>query len=370
MNEQLKTCPFCGAPVQAGLSHCEACGQSLTSQGSPMDYVNQQGPEPAPTPAPTPTPPPLHHPAEQGAQPAVPAPAPPPPGTTTPLPAPARKGGFPIWLIVVLVLVVVCLCAAIIVGVVTISRMTSTVSSQSAVDEIIERVPALGEVVSSSTQESSGTPTQRPIPTREPTPIPTIVTAREQTRDENLLFDDFSSNQFGWLEDQDEVSIQGLEGERYFIHVLEPEWIVWSYAPVDFFPSQAEFSAQVPGDVSGGTFGVLCHMTDSDNYYFVEIDLADKTYSFGKSDVSGMSTVLPEGWFAALHLKEDAHASNTVKVICEADSITLYINDELEKQADLEEQAPQGQLAIFAFSWDTLGADGYKVYFDEFEARR
>jgi hypothetical protein len=192
-----------------------------------------------------------------------------------------------------------------------------------------------------------------------------------QSRDENILVDDFSSNAFGWSQEADEVSVTGFESGSYFIQVIQPEYLVWAYLPVEFDPQALEFKGAVIVDDTGvqdGLFGVLCHYQDENNYDLVGIDVKNRGYVIQR-EVGGETTTLSEsGAQGAAALDPWPTAWNHFLVDCSLDLITLFINDQLQAQASLDPLAQPGRMALFVQSMAELSPSGLKVFFDDLSA--
>lgn len=367
MTQDIKFCRFCGAPLEPDMKKCEGCGQPVEGSGSPVEYMRSE-PEPAlPATQPeAPTPPPVE-----------PAPISPPPSRSPvqPTAQPAKKGGFPVWAIIALVVVFLCLCVSVIIGVVAARNFLTTrgpAMVATLTDELVVTMPVVVEqfeTAAATFQEQEAQQTPEPVIVEQPTlAMPPATETAGQSRTDNTLTDDFSSNRFEWLVDMDEISRQDVENGGYYIHVLEDLYIVWASLPVDFFPTTIEFDAQVEGDVNGGTYGVLCHMQDRDNYHYVEIDLSDYTYRFGVYQNDEDTALLEEGWGDASYLNTNRNAVNRIMVSCDPDLISLFINNQLERQVSLDPFANAGTMALFASTWDGLGDSGYKVIFDNLYA--
>lgn len=369
MLNDLKFCQFCGAPLEADMKVCAGCGQPVGGTGSPLEYL-QGTPEPA-RPA-TPLEP---QPARADENPFLTeevkaAPPPPPPATTPPPPA-AGKKKFPTWAIIVIVLVVVCCCLTFIIGGVALFQVInqSNVSTDDIVPSIFEtlEVPLLTpELIQPQETESVNLPPPTPEPPLIPTspPPPTVG----QSLTEDTLIDDFSSNQFEWAEEADDISVHGFRDGRYFIQVLQPEYFAWSFIPTDFNPTTVRFNVQIAGSASEGTFGVMCNFQDSSNYHYVEIDLDTRAFQIGQEQNDQSYPLTSTDWVDAFYLQDDPYAVNQVSVYCTTDTIRLEINGNLEAEVSFIPAEPDGWVALYAASWDTLSPGGFTVYFDDLYA--
>ncbi len=364
MVNDLKFCQFCGAPLEADMKVCAGCGQPVGGSGSPVEYL-QSTPEPAPSPTP-PAAPPLETTGEPPLTKEEKVTPPPPPAYTPPA-APPPRGGFPKWLIVVLVLVVLCCCLTFVIGGIALYQYLNI--ADVSTDGIVPPVVATVEDIAVTPEIVEQVETAlAPLETLLPEATPEIFTPQPavgQNLTEDTLMDDFSSNLFEWAEEADDISVHGFRDGRYFIQVLQPEYFAWSFIPTEFNPTFVRFNAQVEGDVSEGTYGVMCNFQDSSNYHFVEIDLDTRSYQIGMQQNDEFIPLTSSEWVDALYLQDDPYAVNQIAVYCTTDTIRLEINDHLEAKVNFTPAEPDGWVAIYAASWDTLSSPGFTVYFDD-----
>ena len=336
MTDESTNCRNCGAPLKPGARYCEACGQAVDVVTTPTTYLENTPPPPPPPPSPPSTPPPVAQPVSFS------------PGTKPPT---AAKSRFPVWLIIVLVLVVLCICGVLVAGLLyfTVNRGAQSLSTSLSTD--------VAPLNLNDTVETFGPS------------MPVAPPHSGQTLNRNQIFDDFSSQELGWDSYSDETANLGYEDGRYFVQVMDSEWIVWSYLPVDFYPTAIEFDAQIPQPyTSNGTLGVMCLIQDDQNYYYVDIDVDNGEYQIGQS-VNDEYVYLSENeWETAGNLVSDPTAVNHYAVTCDPNQISLFINGQFENQAVFSSSAPQGDMAVYAFSWDGMDDNGLKVYFDNVDA--
>jgi len=378
MSDSLRFCQFCGAPLEADMKVCAGCGQPVGGSGSPMEYAqgSSEASAPSGTPPPTPAEPgPTGFPSQKGAN----FPPPPPPAGSFSQPsAGSRKGKFPIWSIVVLVLVVLCGCCLLfVIGGFALFRNAATSENQDIPSIVETFIPfnATDESFFAATQpfdrsDTAPAPLVTPTPGATQTASPSSPTQPviRQNLSKDTLTDDFSSNLFGWAEESDDISVHGFRDGRYFIRVLQPEYMAWSFIPTDFNPTFLRFTAQIQGDSSEGTFGVMCNFQDSDNYDFVEINPEARTFLIGRYMSNEEFSISPSytNWIDSLYLKEDPYAVNQIAVHCTTDTIQLEINGGLEGVKRFDFPAKEGgSVALFAFSLGNLSPSGFTVYFDD-----
>ncbi len=355
MSTSPKFCENCGAALTPGKRFCEQCGAPIPTgadtppvgwQGLPSDPAPQS---PASEPYSTPYP-----------EPERPVPVSPPPSYSPPpsqgyyaATPPVQKKKRSPCLIIVLVLIAIFICIGAIIAAAFFLWNSSGLSSEGIATAVISAVEAQVGVT--------------PVPGMND-PITSDDPGENSYQTEYSIHDNFSDLSLDWKEGSDDVGAWGYEDGEYFIHVIEPGYMLWKFPPVSFQPTTAEFDVRAPSGNQGGTFGVVCHFQDQDNFDYVEIDLSDSTYTFGRYTEGDQSALSDPDWDTATYLNTDSQASNHVMVVCDPDMITLFINNEYENQITLSELASPGDLAVFGATWDDAGPDGFKVLFDNFSA--
>ncbi len=290
------------------------------------------------------------------------------------------KGKIPTWLIVVLALVVLCCCLTFVIGGIALFQFTreANTSRDGIVPPIVETFMPFNATEDSffsatppfESLETALAPLATLIPEATLVINPTSPVQPEigQRLSEDTLIDDFSSNTFEWAEEADDISEHGFFNGRYFIRILQPEYFAWSFIPTDFNPTVVRFNAQIEGNASEGTYGVMCNFQDSSNYHYVEIDLDTRSYQIGKEENDEFFPLTSSDWVDALYLQEDPNAVNQISVRCTTDTIRLEINGNLEAEVNFIPAEPDGWVALFVASWDTLSPSGFTVYFDDLYA--
>ena len=347
MNTSQNYCQYCGAVLKPGTKFCEQCGAAVPTEPD-APPAGWQG-----MPATPPPPEPPYSPLPEPATPPSPSYTPPPARQAYPTAPPVQKKKGRPCLIIGLVVLVLIVC----IGIVLVAAILLLKPATTEISGLATSIPGIVQDVGATA----------PTPGLEDFTDQTgAIESQYQT--DHSIFDDFSNASLGWKEGSDDVGAWGYENGGYFIQVIQPEYMVWKFPPASFQPSTAEFDAIAPSGTQGGTFGVVCHFQDKDNFDFVEIDLADNTYSFGRY-ASGQQSILsdPE-WNASIFLNADSQASNHIMVACDPDMISLFINNEYEDQVALSELAPAGDLALFVSTWNDTGPEGFKIMFDNFSA--
>jgi hypothetical protein len=197
--------------------------------------------------------------------------------------------------------------------------------------------------------------------------------AGTQERSKNRIFDDFSSDSMGWAIDKDEyVDLKIING-AYSIHNLTPDDMEWAYFPVDFRPYEIKFDVRGPSGNQDGTFGVMCQYIDKENYYYIEFDLSNNTYTIAELINDKIIALTKENssgqyWYQAKTMKSPPTSTNNIAVSCYPDNITLFVNNTLVDQVDVTTPIKKdGKGAFFVYTYDFADENGYQVFFDNVE---
>lgn len=396
MADQTHPCDFCGYPNPLSARTCEACGQPvrMPSQDATIMVPRKPVEEPSTleqtiaalkpdveesTAQPEPPASPVEPAFEEQPSPPVPEPfdardVPDYPLVTPSPPTKKSKTG----LIIALILIggLICLLAVAAGGYFIVRNLSNRF--QPTLESLVEPQKAVVNTLEAAATfvpiplEGTGVPQELATSMAElfvSTPaVPEIqLPSGGSIAAENYIHDDFSSEDLDWGFSSDEISIHQREDEAYTILVTQPEYIAWTNVPADFYPTYAEFDAWVPGGGDGGSYGVLCHYQSDTDYYYIEIDISEWSYSIGHYLDGEYLPLLDPNWIetGAVNSGPDV---NHVLVTCETDLLALFINNQFVDQVSLPEPALPGEMAIFGSTWDDMPAGGYKVYFDNFSA--
>lgn len=368
-------CESCGAKLASGANFCETCGKPVQRlQGlEPAPAAPEEvSPEPLPPMPPEPVrvyaPPPAYN---------------PPPSAYNPAPAPKKSNKLPYILGGIGCLGLLCI-GMIVAGVILFSR------NASQIEEIVESVPL--QITQPAVQPQAPPtrvvmPTEALPPTVEPQPPqaeqptaipqpPQQVAAEpvvwppdvDQQMTSGYLSDNFSSNQYDWADVDDEIRKWGFEDGRYALHMYEPDYTVWAYLPVEFGPTNIGFDAAIQPGYEQGAYGVLCFYEDELNYHFISVDPWNQEYSIGYVKDDEYVALMENMWMPTDALRDSVYEVNTVMVTCDADMITLFINETFVGQAPLPEMKTPGTTAILGESWEDMPEAGFKVLIDNLYA--
>ena len=190
-----------------------------------------------------------------------------------------------------------------------------------------------------------------------------------QTSTDSYFADDFSTSDLGWLEYDDGATIIKFEEGAFSFEVTEPDYLDWTYVPTSFYPTTIEFDVRGRSGPQDGSFGVNCNYLDENNHYYVEIDLGFHDAIFAMiqdGEFVPLTEETSEGqyWLKLSYLNDPPDSINHVKVSCTQQTITLWINDQLEYEIQVSDPFTEpGDMALFLYTYD-YATDGYKVFFD------
>jgi hypothetical protein len=170
-----------------------------------------------------------------------------------------------------------------------------------------------------ATRKATATPRPTPTPTATPAPTPTIPAS------DILLADDFAKS---YAHPSDQLYRGEIEdGELYFeegeYHLVSDQAnrLVWGY----YDTSYLDFAFQVDARLVAGDdaqYGMAFRIKDSGSFYYFVLSSTGR-YMLQKS-VDGEWTSI-KGWTSSPAIRKGKE-SNTLKVTCQGESITLYVN--------------------------------------------
>lgn len=184
-----------------------------------------------------------------------------------------------------------------------------------------------------------------------------------QQRSDTYFTDDFTDNTYDWAVDADDISSFGLEDGHYAMRLLDTQYSIWAYLPVDFNPRVINFDAAVVPGQDIGAYGVLCFYQDSSNYHSISIDPLNREVSIGQVVDNDWVSFLADDWVTTDALKPSPYEVNSIQVTCDPDLLTLFINNTFVAQVEITN--PGGdRAALMLETWDDLAQDGFKALFD------
>lgn len=164
---------------------------------------------------------------------------------------------------------------------------------------------------------------------------------------EPLLFDDFSDPTSGWPEGVDDNSAQGYRDGTYFVSVSATELAVWSTSGYSFSNFTLQVDAQQTAGNEANEYGVLFRYVDVGNFYSFDIT-GDGTFALFKLENEEWSTLVD--WRESAYINPIGEV-NHLKVACQGNRITLYVNDRKLTSAT-DDSFAQGDVGLFAGTFD------------------
>jgi len=179
-----------------------------------------------------------------------------------------------------------------------------------------------------------------------------------------LLFqDDFSSTNSGWDRSKAETYVTDYDNGAYRIEVFQKNHEAWALPGLNFSDVIIEVSATKTNGPEDNVFGILCRYRDPQNFYFFLISSDGYAgiglYHDGKRTLLSGDSLLPSEAIV------QASATNTLKVQCVEDTLTLDVNGSLvyEVQSNTLKNGDVGLIA------GTYEHSGIIVLFDNFSVR-
>ena len=192
----------------------------------------------------------------------------------------------------------------------------------------------------------------------------TSIQKVQATTDQKLLFsDDFSSNKSGFSTTSDHPKnyTVGYEDGKYHITDLRENDVASSWLTRSFSDFVMEVEATQEGGPDDNDYGVILRRVDQDNYYRFKIS-GTGDYGFDKWEDSGWIDIIPWTRSNAINTGE---ATNVIKVECNGDKFTFYVND--IKLGDCTDNSfASGKIGLEAGTYDTANVhvsfDNFKVW--------
>lgn len=196
-----------------------------------------------------------------------------------------------------------------------------------------------------------------------PTPIPGSVTSGLYTPGQILFSDDFSNSNSGWDQSTDETGSTGYVDDQYRISISTPNYYYWSNPGLSYGDVIVEVEAKLESGSSQNDIGIICRLTDNNNFYFLTIS-SDGYYQIakfkdGKEEFVGME----EYGFNSDVIKEND--TNLVRGECIGNELVLFANNsELARVTDSDFQ--QGDVGLIAGTYEepdmSVLFDNFKIY--------
>jgi hypothetical protein len=184
-----------------------------------------------------------------------------------------------------------------------------------------------------------------------------VETTREDGGQKLLYSDDFSDVNSGWATKSStpETVSTGYEDGKYQITVFPKETVSKSWLTRTFSNFVMEVEATYEAGPDNNSYGVILRLSDNE-YYEFKIS-GTGYYGFDKLQDGQWTYLIPWTQSTAINTGK---ATNLIKVACEGDKFTFYVND--IKLGDCNDNSfSSGYIGLAA---ETLEAGGAKVSFD------
>lgn len=138
-----------------------------------------------------------------------------------------------------------------------------------------------------------------------------------------LLLEDFSDEAGGWITEETDVVERGYEDDEYFIDVLEPGNVVWSFAADDYRNVVMEIDITYAGEADIAAYGLSCRRNQDNNMYEVHLFPDQEVVIWRVDDFGGR--VALQRWTDVVPL-EPGEARNILRMACMGDTIAVAVN--------------------------------------------
>jgi serine/threonine protein kinase len=209
--------------------------------------------------------------------------------------------------------------------------------------------------------------TATPLPTKTftPTPIPptqTLVPTAIPTSNA-LLKDDFSSKNWGTLNETDDVVEYDNEALR--MKVFKKNWFVWSTPNSKTYKNvHTEVTVTNNDGESTTAFGIMCDQQDTtSNYYYLAMTPGGEyTIALAAGDKTDVFLTNNDQWASSDLIKKNA-SSYRVGADCGNGTLTLYVDGQ---RIDSVSDNTYGSGSVGAFVWSGENVTHADVSFDDF----
>jgi len=175
--------------------------------------------------------------------------------------------------------------------------------------------------------------------------------------------DDFSDPASGWAAASHETHVRGYQGGQYLIQIDVPQQFVWAIAGRRY--KDVSIGSQIRSEgITDNHYGLLCRYTEGNFYYFTIS--TDGYYGIFRRVGGGeLESLSGSAMLRSSQIRTDGTA-NHMLAICEAQTLTLYVNGVLVSQVE-DDALSKGDIGMAA---GTLNQGGTVVWFDNFKADR
>lgn len=194
-----------------------------------------------------------------------------------------------------------------------------------------------------------------------PTPDPESASLRAGA----ILFqDDFSNENSGWGEWEEESALVRYESGGLRILVKEPQYDYWSVAGRQFGDVQIEVDATLTGGSSDNDFGLICRYLDQENFYMLVIS-SDGYYGIAKMKEGQYSMIGSEQLQYSTAIAQ-GNSTNRLRGDCIGQTLILYANGQKLMEVT-DGDFIDGDVGLLAGAYDSVEVD---ILFDNFVVKK
>ena len=190
------------------------------------------------------------------------------------------------------------------------------------------------------------------------TPLPTAIPTSNV-----LLKDDFSSKDWGTLNETDDVV--EYDGEALQMKIFKKNWFVWSTPNGKTYENiHTEVTATNNDGEPTTAFGIMCYQqeTTSDYYYLAMTPAGEYTIAIAEGDKSDVFLTNNDQWAKSDLIKKNA-SSYRVGADCSNGTLTLYVDGQ---RIDSVSDSTYANGGVGAFTWSGENVSSADVTFDDF----
>jgi hypothetical protein len=187
----------------------------------------------------------------------------------------------------------------------------------------------------------------------------------QNTNNEILFQDDFSSTSSGWDSVNQSDGITDYTDGAYRIYVNKPQFDFWANPGRTDLPADVRVEVDVTKTAGPDVndIGVICRSTKTDaSYNFYYFVISSDGFANISKIVDNESTILAEQTSEALPAVKIGNASNHLRADCVGTMLTFYVNGQQVLSAT-DATHTGGDVGLIAGTFDEVGTD---VLFDNF----
>ncbi|WKZ47248.1 MAG: hypothetical protein QY306_15660 [Anaerolineales bacterium] len=215
--------------------------------------------------------------------------------------------------------------------------------------------------------ETSFFPTSTPLPTlastqgqpASPTPEPTQTFEPSPTALPRFFTNEFDSSLAGWVILQagnDSVPAVNTANSSLLLQMDSPfTWLYALYGPEEYADVQIDTKFQNMAG-SPASAGLICRYDDEQGWFEFNVS-TDGTYNilYGKWLSVGVADYLPVTDGGASPLIQPSGAAQTIGLLCEGNTLTLFVNETVLRRVDVERFGlADGKVGMTASSYENV----------------